>query len=567
MLEYTSHDILKLQEQYNMLLASLEYTDESDKEDLFHELNKIEETIINKTNKIYEEKYDELANAKTFLLNEEKERLINIINLIERRIDYLKNRKVNHQKITNIIVEQPSIKGEDLLGEYQLKIKIIDKYNQNMRLKQKLTKDISFLEEKEKICLSKLKANDRINAELEEKMLDILNKSLTAMDLFSLLEREKEVELAFDELSYAKNKASENLEIAKKSHDEQLLVECSSMFSSISLEYSRYFEKKMLLELLKIYDKKVNNYSELLAKREKMHDIFKNIANSDFYKLVSSEMEKQYNTIKLEEQDVDSYKEIIDELEIKRNNLKEIEEENNSEKFKTILDELIQNEKIREEQIIQERRRQEYEERQRKLIEESKRQEEKRKKQKIVEEARKKEIEKRTRELLEDKMRPSIIKEDRIKENEVEEPKIKSSMIESKSKTVFVPKEVVFDEEEEIENDVLKKEEMPNNRDEIFDSIFDEMQNNFKDDQKEKQNFEETSSQEVDDKIILKEQMSETNKDFSIPVIKNDNLVAKKVKEEQIDEDDMSKFIEKYKENSTEDNFEIKDVVFPDMPI
>ena len=164
-------------------------------------------------------------------------------------------------------------------------------------------------------------------------------------------------------------------------------------------------------------------------------------------------------------------------------------------------------------------------------------------------------------------MRPSIIKEDRIKENEVEEPKIKSSMIESKSKTVFVPKEVVFDEEEEIENDVLKKEEMPNNRDEIFDSIFDEMQNNFKDDQKEKQNFEETSSQEVDDKIILKEQMSETNKDFSIPVIKNDNLVAKKVKEEQIDEDDMSKFIEKYKENSTEDNFEIKDVVFPDMPI
>ena len=254
MLEYTSREVVQAQKQYDMLLASLEYCDESDKEDIYIELNKIEENILNATNDIYEEFYNKLVSKVSTFIDEEKERLTNIISLIEDRIKYLDDRKAKHKKVTNIIVEEPRILGQEKLDDYKKRIKIIDKYKQNVKLKQELKKEISVLEEKEKVCLSKLKANDKINIELEEKMQEVLSKSFNAMDLYALLERTDEVELAYKELSFAKEKAMENVESARKSSNNELIIECQNMLESISIEYNKYFEKKMLLELLNIYD-------------------------------------------------------------------------------------------------------------------------------------------------------------------------------------------------------------------------------------------------------------------------------------------------------------------------
>ena len=477
MLEYTSREVVQAQKEYDMLLAILEYCDESDKEDIYIELNKIEENILNATNDIYEEFYNKLVSKVSTFIDEEKERLTNIISLIEDRIKYLDDRKAKHKKVTNIIVEEPRILGQEKLDDYKKRIKIIDKYKQNVKLKQELKKEISVLEEKEKVCLSKLKANDKINIELEEKMQEVLSKSFNAMDLYALLERTDEVELAYKELSFAKEKAMENVESARKSSNNELIIECQNMLESISIEYNKYFEKKMLLELLNIYDNKVDNYDELLAKREKMHDIFMNIEDSDFYKLVSSEMNKQYNTIKIEEQDVKTYREIISDLEERKQRIEEIDFENNSDEFKTILEELIKNEKVRQEQIIQEQRRREYEERQRQLILENKRQEEIKRRQILIDEARRKEEqrkqEEKRQEELERQRREALkpVEENTIISNQ-EHKEIPVSTIESKSKTVYIPKEVVFDEEKN-ENTEIKEEST--NRDSLFESIYDEM--------------------------------------------------------------------------------------------
>ena len=71
MLEYTSREVVQAQKQYDMLLASLEYCDESDKEDIYIELNKIEENILNATNDIYEEFYNKLASKVSTFIDEE----------------------------------------------------------------------------------------------------------------------------------------------------------------------------------------------------------------------------------------------------------------------------------------------------------------------------------------------------------------------------------------------------------------------------------------------------------------------------------------------------------------
>ena len=591
MLEYTSHEVVQAQKQYDMLLASLEYCDESDKKDIYIELNKIEENILNATNDIYEEFYNKLANKNSTFIDEEKEKLTNMISLIEDRIKYLDARKEKHKKVTDIIVEQPRIIGQEKLDDYKKRIKIIDKYKQNIKLKQELKKEISVLEEKEKVCLSKLKANDKINIELEEKMQEVLSKSFNAMDLYTLLERTEEVELAYKELSFAKEKAMENVESARKSSNNELIIECQNMLESISVEYNKYFEKKMLLELLNIYDEKTENYDELLAKREKMQDIFMNIENSDFYKLVSSEMNKQYNTIKIEEQDVKTYREIISDLEERKQKIEEIDFENNSDEFKSILEELIKNEKARQEQILQEQRRREYEERQRQLILENKRQEEIKRRQILIDEARRKEEqrkqeEKRQEELkrieeekqkelqrqkeLEKQRRELLdpVKEDKITSDEVHK-EIPVSTIESKSRTVYVPKEVVFDDEK---NDDTEVREEITSRDSLFESIYDEMKKKLESEKNESDYNTNSYKENVIDDIFKEVKNDETfdhkKNDFSIPVIKNDNLVAKKVKDEIIDKENIENYREKINiDKQVDDNLFVNDVIFPDMPM
>lgn len=585
MLEYTSREVVQAQKQYDMLLASLEYCDDSDKEDIFIELNKIEENILNATNDIYEEFYNKLANNTSTFIDEERERLTNMISLVEDRIKYLDSRKEKHKKVTNTVVEEPRILGKSELNDYKKRVEIIDKYKQNIKLKQELNKEISVLEEKERICLSKLKANDKINVELEEKMQEILSKSFNAMDLYILLERTDEVELAYKELSFAKEKAMENVETARKSSNNELIIECQNMLDSISSEYNKYFEKKMLLELLNIYDDKVENYDELLAKREKMQEIFMNIEDSDFYKLVSAEMNKQYNTIKIEEQDVKTYREIISDLEERKQKIEEIDFENNSDEFKKILEELIKNEKVRQEQILQEQRRKEYEERQRKLILENKRQEELKRRQILIDEARRKEeqrkqeekrqeglkrieeekqkeLEKQKRELLE------LEQEEKIEPEEVHR-EIPISTIESKARTVYVPKEVVFDDDK---NEKIEEVEKNNNRDSLFESIYDEMKKKLESEKNESKNSSINYQENVIDDIFKEVQSNETFKDkkndFSIPVIKNDNLVAKKVKDEIIDKDNIEDYQEKInKEKQVDEDLFLNDVIFPDMPM
>lgn len=585
MLEYTSREVVQAQKQYDMLLASLEYCDESDKEDIYIELNKIEENILNATNDIYEEFYNKLVSKVSTFIDEEKERLTNIISLIEDRIKYLDDRKAKHKKVTNIIVEEPRILGQEKLDDYKKRIKIIDKYKQNVKLKQELKKEISVLEEKEKVCLSKLKANDKINIELEEKMQEVLSKSFDAMDLYALLERTDEVELAYKELSYAKEKAMENVESARKSSNNELIIECQNMLESISVEYNKYFEKKMLLELLNIYDKKTENYDELLAKREKMQDIFMNIEDSDFYKLVSSEMNKQYNTIKIEEQDVKTYREIISDLEERKQRIEEIDFENNSDEFKSILEELIKNEKARQEQIIQEQRRREYEERQRQLILENKRQEEIKRRQILIDEARRKEEQRRQEEKRQEELKRIEIEKQKelerqrrealkpIEENTIisnqEHKEIPVSTIESKSKTVYIPKEVVFDEEKN-ENTEVKEEST--NRDSLFESIYDEMKKKLDSEKTESNNKTTNYDEKVIDDIFKdvkpEKTFEEKKNDFSIPVIKNDNLVAKKVKDEIIDKENIENYKEKINiDKQIDDNLFIDDVIFPDIPI
>lgn len=151
-------------------------------------------------------------------------------------------------------------------------------------------------------------------------------------------------------------------------------------------------KKKLILSLIDIYKKPVSNYQEILNKREEINNVLMNIPSSDLYALIGAELNKEYATIKLEQQDVATLKSLVEEKDIKSSNLEDIIEENNSKELKGLLANLLENEKRYQEKLLLEKQKQEQERLEQERLEEEKRQKEIAKRQQALEEERKKKL-------------------------------------------------------------------------------------------------------------------------------------------------------------------------------
>ncbi len=409
MIEYANEAVIKLLKQYDMFSKSLNYTsDLKQKNDICDEMTKIIQNVLEITNSIYEEKFKSVENRSVYLMSEERTRLLELINLVNERRAYVNNQVVSNKELTGIGIEVETILGENNLEEYKQQVKIIERYKNNIKLEGILKEEIKNLDNSIKKANAKIKNNENLNNQLEEKMMYILDNAFKKLSLYELEERKKEIDLAYTELGYSLEKAKENAKLARRDCTEEIILECDNMLASITLEYERYKEKKLILNLISIYKRPVNNYQEILNKREEMNNILINITSSDLYKIVGVELNKEYATIKLEQQDVTTLKSLIEEKDIKSSNLEDIIEENNSKELKGLLSNLLENEKKYQEKLLQEKKRQEQERLEQERLEEEKRQREIAKRQQALEEERKKEIERRTKELLVEKKNPIL---------------------------------------------------------------------------------------------------------------------------------------------------------------
>lgn len=372
-----------------MFLTSLNLTtDIVQRERICDQLDKIEKQILLETNAEYEEEYMRLIGEDTKLFDEEKNRLRKLISLITNRREYLEERKNKHKKITGSLVELTTLLGEDKLTTFKKRLKIIEKYEENKIRQENLIKDMKSLDIKISEASRSVKANMRLNDILENKMMTLISKTLEKLNLYALIDKKDQIQKKYESLEYAVNLARDNLKSAKELKDNEMILECDNMLSEIALEHSKYKEEINILKLIDIYDKPVSDYDELLKKRNAINEILKNIPESKLYEEINEELSKEYNTIKLEKQDIKNYDNLKLERERKNKLLYEIEEENNSKEFKAVLDDLIKSEnKYREEQIRRARKL-ESKEREKKILEEQKIEAARVKRQKLIEEAR-----------------------------------------------------------------------------------------------------------------------------------------------------------------------------------
>lgn len=375
-----------------MFLSSLELTnDDLQRERICDQLDKIEKQILLETNTEYEEEYMALLSEEPKLFSEEKTRLRNIISLIEDRKKYLEERKLKHKRITGSLVELTTFLGEDKLLDFKNRLRIIEKYEDNKVKQEKIIKEMKSLDIKISEASRNVKANTRLNESLENKMIKKIDNVLEELNLYSLVDQRSDITKKQESLKYALDMAKDNLKSARSLGDSSYIIECDSLLSEVTIEYSKYNEELNILKLIDIYDKMTSSYEDLLVKREKIEDILKNIDESELYKRLYDELSKQYNTIKLEQRDIETYEKLKEERETKNKILYDIDEENNSKEFKLVLSELIRNEDRIKEERVRLAKRNEYNERQKRIAEEQKIEAARVRRQKLIEEARLKE--------------------------------------------------------------------------------------------------------------------------------------------------------------------------------
>lgn len=547
MATYNNGSVVQCMRQYEMFANSLNLVKNNEEKNMIiKQLTKLEMKIIELTNEVYEEEYYALANKECALLDEEKKRITMLIDLINQRLTYVEKRCNDHYQLTGESIDANDVLGANTLDSLENKVKIIDKYSKNIKLKEELENEVKSLSSKISLASEKIGINEKLNIELETKFKNLIGSAIEKCNYYELLDNREEIEYAYQETEKSLTLAEVNYETAKTS-PMNILEDCQAMLEDIKKDYTKYKSKISILKLMEIFNREVNDYDELITKRREINDILKYIKDKDFLDMVLDTVSKQYNTIIMEQQDINTYNDLTLEKDRKMEALAEIESENNSEEFQSMLKVLIENEKKRQEKIMEEQRKIEEEEKKRRLEIERKKQEEILKRQKIIEEARKKEIEKRTRELLEQQQN-SVLQGKKKETLSFENIKgISNGPVEDAS----LRDDVMNTGNKKEENEILKREDF----------------------RKKQENL---------DKIDLVENIEQNE---GVPVVKNKSAIEKELFEEfnekpieknkeekqenKLPEIDIDQYMKNFNENDVDDvdNIFNDDNIFPSIPL
>lgn len=460
MINYNSDEVLQYIRQYEMFSSSLKLIPSIDEKNaIIKQLDRLEEKIIKLTNSIYENAYYSLYNKETYLLEEEKNRLGSLIELISNRMDYVNDRKNKHYELTGKNLDIYNFVGMDVYDTLKDRLKVIEKYSDNIKRKEDIDDYLDKLDSKLKLAQEKISINEALNVELEAKMIKCLDDALKRYGL-NLEAREDEIRNIYQELTKMLDIARENYETAKiSSYD--MVSECKKALADIESDYMSYREQTSILDLMKLYDKKCHSYQELLDKRTTMSELCDNILNKKIREAIYKLLKDQYSTILLEGQDISNYEKLLKKQEDKREEIAAIDRENNSDIFKNVLSKLIENENKRQAKLLEEKMKKQEEEKKRKAELEKRRQEEIMRRQKLIEDTRKKEIEKRTRQLLEEQ-KNTVLQSKPVNSNNVSFANMKKDIVNSKDKEPSFNKidekiDVPTSEYRKIEKDLFKE--------------------------------------------------------------------------------------------------------------
>ena len=307
---------------------------------------------------LYEEKLASKAYTTTSL-EEERERLKDLIDLIESRVQERNDFIDDYIKITaNFLDDLPRVADEDKVSEYKVRLDNINEFLSNCQeikeINRKLVDKRKELQEK-----YENKANNEIiNNKLEDELIDEFNKIIVSDTYYTSLNYpDIETELLQIETNLrdksdvmdtfiSSYEALKNAGISGAEREEYL-----SYVNDSKKDYYSELEKKYMLNIYKLVLDKESNYDNLYQKRANIETILNErtfarnnlgITSRDELNYFEDLCNEQFSVIKAQRYNMESIDKLITQVSEFESRLEELEVANNRKEIVELLDEFSQ---------------------------------------------------------------------------------------------------------------------------------------------------------------------------------------------------------------------------------
>ncbi len=344
-----------LEKKFKILRTSIMLGNVKNREEMLHTYEETARDVDN----IRQAEYEELLAGKeytTVTLEEEEERLKDLISSIEKRINDRNEFVDDYIKITNNFLDDlPKIPKEEELDDYRIRLANIEEYLNNSKEIEELNIKLKNLRDNLEEKYESKASNEIINSKLEDELIDEFNKYITRDEYYSSLNyMDIDTELIKIESSLNDKKevmntfissyeALKNAGISGAEREEYL-----SYVNDARNEYYNELEKKYILNIYKLVLDKKNNYDELYQKRENIDNILEDRLNKRYELEITSRDEldyftklcnEQFSVIKSQKINIQNIDKLILEISECENRLDELDQANNRDEIVNLLNE------------------------------------------------------------------------------------------------------------------------------------------------------------------------------------------------------------------------------------
>ena len=303
--------------------------------------------------------YEEILSSKmytTTTLEEERDRLKDLITFIEKRIDERNEFIDDYLKITNNFLDNiDRVQEEDNLSEYRDRLDNIQEYLNNVSeiesIKKNLDEKRHELEEK-----YENKANNEvINSKLEEELIDEFNKIITGDKYYKGLNY-IEIDSELEKIDKTLNEKRDVMNTFISSYDALKSAGISgaereeylSYVQDAKYDYYKCLENKYVLEIYKLVLDKESDYDRLYEKRSKIDRLLNdrdndrkelNINERDILEYFSKICQEQFSIIKAQKFNMENIDKLILEITNSEERLEVLENNNNRPEIVRLLEE------------------------------------------------------------------------------------------------------------------------------------------------------------------------------------------------------------------------------------
>ncbi len=341
-----------LDKKYDILKASLSFPNPKDKDKLLDSYMEVARSVNDKRYTAYVEGLDDFY-YKTNNLEDEKVRLNALIKYINGYRDAFSKFNNEYKEITGLDLEDKEQYND--LSIYENRLDNIKEYLSNCNRIKSLEEEVKNYERDLDRFTEEALNNDRVNHELEEKLLEFFMSFIHNNSFCEALDYSDigfELEKVRDEIGHKRDEL-DNFYMAYESLLNQNLPdskinEYKSYVKEARMDYYTSREKEYVYELYELISSIETEYSDVVSKRERISRIFDDrlllrgqleIIDEDSFMDIEKFCNNQYSVIKAEKRVNDNISDAEKRIESAKEEIRGLRDKNETVDILSILNE------------------------------------------------------------------------------------------------------------------------------------------------------------------------------------------------------------------------------------